>query len=293
MRKKSQVWVLLAGGLGNQLFQYAFASEIAKSNNSKLMLDTSHANIIQSGLGIEEFKLDGVYLNRPKVYKKIASKLFKIELKTLPNKYIKKNVIETPVFSDFSELYSTNCYYTGHFQSFHVANKFLADNRLLLKSPSKNYLKMKNLYEKNSIAIHVRRGDYRNTGSWGLLSVEYYVKAISSLRLSSKENLYIYSDDVELVYKEFLSNSFFRLITKSDQITFIGTNDSLSPAETLLLMSISERIVIANSTFSLWAAYLNPNSNVLAPREFYRHPEKYQFPRYPNTWIVTDSAWIE
>ena len=293
MSKKSQVWVLLAGGLGNQLFQYAFASEIAKSNHSKLIIDTSHANITQSGNGIEEFKLGGVYLNKPNIYKKIALKLFKIEFKTLPKKYIKKNVIEAPVFSDFSELYSTDCYYTGHFQSFYVAEKFLAGNRLLLKSPSKSYLKMKELHEKNSIAIHVRRGDYRNTGSWGLLSVEYYVNAIRSLRLNSKENLYIFSDEVELVNKEFMSNSLFRSVTKSDQITFIGTNDSLSPAETLLLMSTSERIVIANSTFSLWAAYLNPNSNVLAPREFYRHPEKYQFPRYPNTWLVVDSIWAE
>ena len=62
-----EVWVKLQGGLGNQLFQYAFGNLIASKNNFELIVDCKEINITQSSRGILDFTLPGKFVNKNRI----------------------------------------------------------------------------------------------------------------------------------------------------------------------------------------------------------------------------------
>jgi hypothetical protein len=115
------------------------------------------------------------------------------------------------------------------------------------------------------------------------------VDAINLLRKRNSENIWIFSDEINEVTKEFCSNNNFMLQTSDDNIKWV--DESLSSAETLQLMSHSNRIIISNSTFSLWAAYQNINAKVVAPKDF--HPgEKNDSKLLLSNWDKLNSHFL-
>ena len=271
MANTNDVWVELNGGLGNQLFQYAFAYEIAMNYNSNLYIDCTNMNYSQSRLGIRYYNLDGKFINKNRRLVKFSSKVIgdKLPIRR-PKKEIPILKLNNEVSSGFQNTYLPNYYFQGYFQSRDVAMQFL--NRIVklkLRNHSRNYETLKKEMVLNDVIImHVRRGDYRLNKNWGLLGCQYYLGALNLLRKRNSENIWIFSDEIDLVTKEFSINDNFVLQTSKDKIKWM--DESLSSAETLQLMSHSSRIIISNSTFSLWAAYQNTKAKVVAPKEF--HP---------------------
>ena len=138
--------------------------------------------------------------------------------------------------------------------------------------------------------MHVRRGDYRLNKNWGLLGCQYYMEAMDFLRKRNSENVWIFSDEIDEVNKEFSSNKDFLLQTSQDKIKWV--NESLSSAETLQLMSYSNRIIISNSTFSVWVAYQNINAKIVAPKDF--HPgEKNESRLVLYDWSTLNSHFLD
>ena len=75
--------------------------------------------------------------------------------------------------------------------------------------------------------------------------------------------------------------------------SIISTPNDVSDAETLILMSLASRIVIANSTFSWWAARVNgSNKTVIAPEKWFRSLPDPEF-LIPNNWIKLKSYWLD
>lgn len=73
----------------------------------------------------------------------------------------------------------------------------------------------------------------------------------------------------------------------------IASPNDVSDAETLILMSHASRIVIANSTFSWWAARVNgSNKTVIAPEKWFRGLPDPEF-LIPNNWIKVKSYWLD
>lgn len=154
----------------------------------------------------------------------------------------------------------------GYFQSyryFDYCRKFLSVNEIVsLKSPSKEFLSLeKTISLEDFCAVHVRRGDYlRHEDSLGILGFNYYQNAFKKISgLNPNLRFLVFSDD-PLLAKELL----FDLLPSNT----IWPNElnCLSAAENLILMSKAKALIIANSTFSLFAALLaDQNAIVIRP----------------------------
>lgn len=122
------------------------------------------------------------------------------------------------------------------------------------------------LLSKNTVGIHVRRGDYikKYTDHHPFPGLEYYQKAI--MALPEAEVYLIVSNDIPWCKKSFIGKQF--VFSESPQETEQGNS---SAAFDLFLLSRCRHQIICNSTFSWWASYLNLNQDkkVVAPRTWF------------------------
>lgn len=126
--------------------------------------------------------------------------------------------------------------------------KPLLQKEIELKN-KKNIIPILNKIKKEqSVSIHIRRGDLLKLKNSFILQKEYYIKAINYLdKILKKPSYYIFSDDIEWCKKN------FRFLKNKKFIK------NLSPSEDLELMRSCKHNILANSTFSWWAGYLNRN----------------------------------
>jgi hypothetical protein len=288
--------VKLKGRLGNQMFQYAFAKALSLKYDKPVFLDSSTFNTPVYDLNsfvspTKEYRLDifEITLNLAgsesviKVYKnRLSNSIFnKIKRKVsnyvpLFNFYLEEKRFEFQ--EDKLKLY---VYYDGYWQSelfFNqfkkvILNDFTFKNRYLLEE---NYFFNK-VQTSNSVAIHVRRGDYLKYPMFELLSESYYYSAIELLQSKVSNPVYfIFSDDINWVKENMFKNL---------KVNFVKTN---SDAQDLFLMSSCKHNVIANSTFSWWGAYLNKNPSkiVISPLLWFNSEEtdKVTIDLIPSSW---------
>jgi hypothetical protein len=126
----------------------------------------------------------------------------------------------------------------------------------------------------NSVSIHLRRGDYLQTGDW--LGLGYYYKALDLLnkKIGDFKTL-VFSDNIDWCINNFLS--------REKNVYYIKGNKDY---EDLYLMSMCTYNITANSSFSWWGAYLNQNNNKLSimPRPWTASHGKDIYPH--NTYII-------
>jgi hypothetical protein len=296
------ITIKLVGGLGNQLFGYYFGQVVGE----KVRYDVSDQS---HGLGSQKVSIGdialpgefGVYFNRfssiiPDRFKLIKLLLRKVSLLNQKvwrkSKIYESQVVGFDVNFDFE-----NCGFTqirGYFQSYLYVDAAMARKSTLKNlelTHSSNWFRiLKNkLNEADPIVIHVRRGDYlRLKDTFGILGEEYYVRAIEKINSLSDtpSPVWIFSDSPNEI-KESMPN----LMKLGPSI--ISTPNDVSDAETLILMSLASRIVIANSTFSWWAARVNgSNKTVIAPEKWFRSSPDPEF-LIPNNWIKLKSYWLD
>ena len=285
--------VQLMGGVGNQLFQYAFGKNLAVQNNCDLKLDLSffenqsirsyelsHFRVVESFASAEEC----MYL------KKTHDSRF--------NRYKRKffgskpNIIEERDLSfDASYLRTeSNTYLTGYWQSERYFNniKTIIKNEFEIKtSPSKANHRF--IQEINStpgaVSVHIRRGDFNNdivvNKIHGTCSLNYYDKAVQAIVSSVSEPIFfVFSDDTAWAKKNLNLN----LPTH-----FVDINDERSAYEDMRLMQNCKHHIIANSTFSWWGAWLGLNKDkiVIAPKKWFNDPtlNVQSESIIPPTWI--------
>ena len=129
----------------------------------------------------------------------------------------------------------------------------------------------------NAVSIHVRRGDYLVHGNLnGVCTLDYYDRAIQYMNQHvDKPHYYVFSDDLEWVKNNI----------RVENATFVDFNVGEDSWQDMLLMSRCKNNIIANSSFSWWGAYLNrnPNKIVVAPAEWYHGIKGEQI--VCNQWI--------
>lgn len=290
------ILIKLQGGLGNQMFQYATASILAKKNKTKVVIDDSIYNSIEKHEGYtpRNFELsifDNLYVFAKKTDVLLFEKL------SLANKIKKKIKFNYP--KKFMELQFEFCpkvnslktpvYLTGYFQSFkyflgfedYVRSLFMFQEK---KLSQENLNLISVLKKENTVAIHVRRGDYVTdeiTNQFhGACSLEYYSKAIALV--SSKiinPTLVFFSDDSEWVEKKFESVEFNKM--------FISHNKGTDSWVDMFLMSVCYHNIIANSSFSWWAAWLNEYTEkiIIAPKNWFVDAEINTNDLIPAEWV--------
>jgi hypothetical protein len=181
----------------------------------------------------------------------------------------------------------------GFFQTYFYADRAqetLGKLEICVKNPS-NWFAEKSEEIKsslNSVAIHIRRGDYaQNIDGIGLLSFEYFYKALEVL-LEKKNisSVYIFSDeDIDI--------SAFRSRFPNLDFKVINPPSESKPVECIILMSLAANRIISNSSFSWWAAYLADKAhNNYSPSPWFRNKKAPEL-LIPDTWNKLNSIWAE
>lgn len=287
------VTVRIFGGLGNQLFQYAFGRALSLKKNTGLLLDY-YDQIIRADIDEESLtKITDVFDLPVKLYigktrKKLINRRILSYLDWLIRKiYLMNSRLITENNYDYLKEKiekSKKVYLVGYWQS----EKYFADIKDVIGSDFKfkierqvNNLDLyKEITSSNSVSLHVRGIDYKNYPFYRRCDVKYYLEAIDIICKNNSElKTFIFTDDIDNVernYKELL---------KFSKIVNVKANFS-SDAIDLLLMSKCKHNVIANSSFSWWGAWLNKNPNkiVIAPKKWFIDPEYSDEDIVPLTW---------
>ncbi len=108
---------------------------------------------------------------------------------------------------------------------------------------------------KSTCSIHIRRGDYIGNNFYSQLDMNYYERAMLYVKEQTRVNKFvIFSDDIEWCKEHFVGDEF-------------EFSEGMSDIEDLIIMSKMDNNIIANSSYSWWGAYLNPNPDkiIVAP----------------------------
>lgn len=273
--------VKVIGGLGNQMFQYAAGRALAIRHNCELKLDTTsfenyahHQGFeLNSVFGIDSLKLDQKELDMLLGWRrlKIANALIR---RWQGLQFGNPKIINEPHFHYWHgwENLVGSIYITGYWQSERyfinqgeqIRNDFKFNKSLDIQSEEF----AKQISDVNSISLHIRRGDYvsnpKNMEIHGFCGSTYYEEAIKHLVTKYGDvKLFIFSDDIEWVRKNINLGMY--------KHTFVNHNTGINSWRDMKLMSLCKHNIIANSSFSWWAAWLNknPSKTVIAPKNWF------------------------
>lgn len=280
--KVMDIIVKIRGGLGNQIFQYAFAKNIAMDSKAdRIVLDTSYFNKTHiRGLNIDKYCLakNVVITNKSnkvfdflyfwyRVTDKIALKIKKKHreesrlLAKLGFYFCDKTMNRVP-----KETIRKKIYLAGYFQDEKACRnvKSKVNDDLVIKNCEsdkaisyKDYIN--NLH--NVIAVSIRIGDDYHKFGWPVCGRAYYENGVKTIQqCTGCRNVVVFSDCIDLIEHE-------KWFSEYRTVYVSGCNS----VESLDLMKSCQHFVIANSTFSWWGAYLSNSENkmIIAPRYFY------------------------
>jgi hypothetical protein len=289
----------LRGGLGNQLFQYAAGKSLALYHNTAFKLDLyfykTHNN---RKFELENFNIPIELASRDEVHEFTGSNPVIRYINKRENYLRCPSVFAQPHYHFYEDYFGLpgNLYLSGYFQ---CEKYFQQISSEIFKwyTPAKpldavNTTLVNEMLSKESVALHVRRGDYTNQYASFFVTVpdEYYKKAIQEIKSrTTNPSFFVFSDDI----------AWCKANLALDGAVFVEHNKGDDSFKDLLLMSHCKHNIIANSTFSWWGAWLNSNPNkvVIAPRVWFR--ESYfggKAPVYPsriyNTKDLIPEKWI-
>lgn len=285
------ITVKLMGGLGNQLFQYAFGTSLAQKLNHETVYDiswfihdrTRSLKLNSLGLSLKYKTAGSIYaiLKKSAIYCSARSKLIRSfnPLQKLETLYefktsFSNKIIKEKYFNIEKLNYNKNYYFDGYWQN----PEYFEDIRNLILS-SIHFPEFQNAQDLNlqkqicnaeSVAIHIRRGDYVSdpwaNQNLGTCSIEYYQKAVEHI-LSKHTNakFFLFSDDPDFVKTN------FRFLLNATLVS----NNRRSEIDELNLMHLCKHFIIANSSFSWWGAWLSQNTEktVITPQKWYKNIE--------------------
>ena len=290
----------LKGGLGNQLFQYFAGQMIGKETSENVVfgLPDNHVHKIHYASTILDLELpeivdtDFILPNRSASLwrrgKRWLSRNSEIS-RNVFNRYSDTYISGTVGFDSDLSKFSKSSIFEGYFQTYRYVAAFQELSEILLrpKRPSPRYdWYLDRIRERQPTVVHIRRGDYKPLKNIvGILGTEYYKNALGALEVKNpRVPVWLFTDD--LVGAQHVVRG---LDIELDQI--VSTDSGLSAAETMLLMSEGSSIIIANSTFSWWAAYLGSKGReVIAPLPWYR-TNSIDAELIPLDWKLTGSVW--
>lgn len=280
--------VELVGGLGNQLFQYAFGQALAKKLNEEVAYDTR--SLLRRGKGAAGIPRD-LHLQEVSLSPRVAGRE---ELKYWPQSrpglgrmnqlaseavwrlFIRRNhplVIEKYFHYDADAAKGLNsAYYRGYWQSTlyfeTIADALRARMQPRAPMSSETTELLHEIQSSSSVCVNVRRGDFANHPAsrkfHGLMEAEYYKTAVADLMARNAcDEVFVFSDEPDWCMAE---------LTLGVRSRVIG-HEHAGPgfSHYLFLMAAAAHFVIPNSTFAWWAVWLRnpPPQNVVAPANWF------------------------
>lgn len=267
---KSSVTIKLQGGLGNQLFQYAFGVAVVHRLGTNFQLDVAYfeADLSQYPTAIRrKYELDMFDIDLPIVHSKHFFYTSTNRVLTWLRKKLSQN-IGLPNYvaeADFLEKFKDNTYYEGYWQNElyfqEISEQIRANLKFRVPLSERSLPILKQIKDSESVCIHVRRTDFLTDNRYEVLRIEYYQKAIQKLK-NLHQNLlfFVFSDDIIWCKSQNFGDC---------RMIFVSDNQSLR--DEFELMIACKHHIIANSTLSWWAARLNPNPNkkIIAPQKWF------------------------
>ena len=268
--------VCIMGGLGNQMFQYAFYKSLVEAfGYQQTMIDLSSYSNYQryNHNGYELFRVFGI--NAPiapqnEIYRlgDFKKDFFSKVKRRFGGKGTHIKEFETGKFQHNIYIDNADRYYSGYWQSesyfINVSDSLRHDFTFIDDLKDKNTNIVKEILSSNAISIHVRRGDYLNLSEiHPTCNFQYYQKAIHEIeRNIDNPHYFIFSDDIEWCQMHF---GFL------ERKNYIDWNKGQNSYIDMHLMSLCKHNIIANSSFSWWAAWLNNNLTkiVIAPEKWF------------------------
>lgn len=292
-------FVALTGGLGNQMFIYAFCEELRMrgfSANLFIQHKTNLSKYGHQGYELEKFFSIQPYSNKKSQLFSFLLMLYSQSIRIFPAKYRNKlfKIVGLHVrsvdenFIYYPEIFlekSKNELFRGTWQSElyfksaveNVRNAFtFKDNLINALTKELSFCMQKEI----SVSVHIRRGDYLSAhyvnGFAGICTVEYYEDAVKIIKEKySDAKFYVFTDDPQWVNKNI----------KIENAQNVQYNTGKDSWQDMYLMSQCKHNIIANSSFSWWGAWLNnnPDKIVIAPKTWWNGFLKDDV--VPENWI--------
>lgn len=287
--------VKIFGGLGNQLFQYAYAFYLSERFNDEIILHPDESRRCYRKFRLKNLNLECKEITYSKslavsLYEnKIINKLLRlIGIRKLGYGHRKMYLLQKDAdeslnfFSD--NIFIGDVYIHGYWFALEMPvemEKKLIEMIVPDFMLSRAYRELEDKIKAcNSVSIHVRRGDYLISCPERILKYEYYCFAKKLLE-KEYDNLkfFFFSDGMDYV-KETYSDF--------ENAVYVDLDGINSDIEEMLLMSKCKINIICDSTFSVWGARLNRNSGkkIIAPEGCRR----FKFPK--QNWVMVKNAYF-
>lgn len=262
----------IKGGLGNQLFQYAAAFALSKRLEQPFQFDFA----LSKRMTPQKYRLTQLNVVNDTI---VDANELPAKINFIKNAYVNKamRVLNFPKHrcgdylywletryeyqKDFFTIKADNLYVDGYFQSEEYFKEYRAD---LLRQFQPAYpgepeylTALSNILSCNSVAVHVRRGDFQKDklSYHYLLEEGYYRRAIAYMREHLERPVFFwFSNDFDWVREHF---------GKEPDFQFVRIKTAYGDIDDMMLMKNCNHIITANSTFSWWAAWLNEHKNVI------------------------------
>lgn len=275
-------YVAVAGGLGNQMFNKAFAHVLClNGSKAKLLIVgklNEHAGRYELArvFGIpKESRIWSWLFNIP--FNGLFRRLFSLNHKIVfcPHYNYQENILLDKTIGLYFGTVQCSRYYDPYKSEIQKLFTFKVG------SLSAQTLRIKEIIDNcTSVCVHVRRGDYLNPGFYQLLGcccpLDYYERAIEYIYKHVPSPTFIFfSDDMEWVKENF----------KVERAVYVTHNIGLDAWQDMWLMTQCKHNIIANSSFSWWGAWLGtyPNKIVVAPLHWQNGLDQDDVPS--DTWI--------
>lgn len=265
------VYVSVNGGIGNQLFQYAFGKMLSQYHEVKY--DVTKYEYYKHHNGFELCEVFDLHLNyateiellhiadvKHDAISKIRRKLFGVNKKT--------HIVETSKVFNRECVLLDNVYFEGYWQSedhfYGVGNAVRSDLvfQNVIINQANNHSLFDEIRHNESVSVHIRRGDYiKNKRLGGVCEQSYYDRAFEYIRRRVDSPVFfIFSDDIDWCKRNF-GNKYY----------YIDDSTPLTGGRDMYMMSLCTHNIIANSSFSWWGAWLNKNKGkiVIAPEKWF------------------------
>ena len=277
--------IRLRSGLGNQMFQYAFFKQMQQWHGAcKVRLDCETFHW-KAHNGLELDRVFGIDLKKDSVPPAVSLKFADVGygwrhkvLRQLRGRrhrsYRNWKSVQLDEYRNMDDVYlegywNNEEYFSG------VKDEIRKLYRFGLPLTGSDRALLAKMERGESVAVHVRRGDYKKfPDSFPMCTPDYYRRAIGILsEQHASLRCFVFSDDPEWCKQE---------LAFLPDVTFIDNPDKATASKDMLMMSRCRHNVIANSTFSWWAAWLNGN-----PQKTVIYPESAMltYSSMPEGWI--------
>ena len=303
--------VVLMGGLGNQLFQYAFAMHLSSNQDTTILLDQNLGTIRRNHKNqpeLDGFKLiNGIRINDAKLssvlVERIVGLLIRSHLKPdsvgirafncvislfakiILSLYFKTNIklyVAADAGMNSAQIRDNNLF-IGYFQSYRYSNSnngYSELKKIAIRNLGIGYSQLeKKAQVEKPLVVHVRLTDYRVEEKFGIPSLGYYRNAIERQWETHRyRKIWLFSDDPKASL-DFVPEKYRKFISNLDI-------EKLDSAQTLNVMRLGHGYVLANSTFSWWSAYLSYTTEpiVMYPNPWFKGmPDPNDM--FPEVWV--------